>query len=165
MYQSNVPSPDDRHSASKHVPSELNLNKLDRAGQRQPVVKFPQQNSVPAWLQSLLKVQRGAQILFGGIFGLSLIVYGYTVYTQDLWKQQHGQLTRLQNQERQQGVMNENLKHKLAIDAEQPLNGLENPDPQKIIFITGAPQRPAKSPSAILSSSQPAPASQQPMGY
>ena len=164
MSQSNVPSPDDRHSASKHVPRELNPTKLDRTGQRQPVIKSLQQNSVPVWLQSLLKVQRGAQILFGGILGLSLIVYGYTVYTRDLWKQQHEQLTRLQNQERQQGVMNENLKHKLAIDAEQPLNGLENPDPQKIIFITGAPQRPAKSPSANLTP-QPALESQQPMGY
>jgi hypothetical protein len=164
MYPSNVPSPDDRHSDSERLPIELNAVRLKQTRQQQPVIQFPQHNSVPAWLRSLLTVQQGATILFGGIFGLSLIVYGYTVYTQDLWKQQHGQLTRLQTKELQQGVMNENLKHQMAVAAEQPLNGLENPDPQKIIFITGAPQRPTKLPPTA-SSLKPAPESRPPLGY
>jgi hypothetical protein len=164
MYQSNVPSSDDRYSASEQLPIELNAVRLKQARQQQPAIQFPQQNSVPVWLRSLLTVQRSAKILFGGIFGLSLVVYGYTVYTQDLWKQQHGQLTRLQIQERQQGAMNENLKHQMAVAAEQPLNGLENPDPQKMIFITGAPQRPTKLPPAA-SSPKPVPESKPPLGY
>ncbi len=164
MYQSNVPSPDDRHPDADRQSIELNAERFKQNHQHQPAIQFPQRNSVPAWLRSLLTVQQGAKILFSGIFGLSLIVYAYTVHTQNLWKQQHGQLTRLQNQERQQGVMNENLKQQMAVAAEQPLNGLENPDPQKIIFITGAPQRPIKSPSAN-SSSQPASESKPPLGY
>lgn len=165
MYQSNVPSSDDRYSASEQLPIELNAVRLKQAHQQQPAIhQFPQQNSVPVWLRSLLTVQRRAKILFGGIFGLSLVVYGYTVYTQDLWKQQHGQLTRLQIQERQQGAMNENLKHQMAVAAEQPLNGLENPDPQKMIFITGAPQRPTKLPPAA-SSPKPVTESKPPLGY
>jgi hypothetical protein len=164
MYQSNVSSPDDRHPDADRQSIELNAERFKQNHQHQPAIQFPQRNSVPAWLRSLLTVQQGAKILFSGIFGLSLIVYTYTVYTQNLWKQQHGQLTRLQNQERQQGVMNENLKHQMAVAAEHPLNGLENPDPQKIIFITGAPQRPIKSPSAT-SSSQPESESKPPLGY
>ena len=100
--------------------------------------------SVPAWLRSLLGLQRGATILFGLVFGLSAIGYGYTVYTQDIWKRQHQQLRHLQDQERQQGVMMENLNHQYAIAAEHPQNKLLPPDPKKIVVVPSAPLRPAK---------------------
>lgn len=82
--------------------------------------------------------------MFGVVFGLSAIGYGYTVYTQDVWKQQHRQLKQLQNQERQQGVMTENLNHQLAIAAEHPKNNLLPPDPKKIVFVPSASLRPSK---------------------
>jgi hypothetical protein len=122
------------------------------------------QRSVPAWLRSLLTLQRGATLMFGLVFGLSAIGYGYTVYTQDVWKQQHRQLKQLQNQERQQGVMTENLNHQLAIAAEQPKNNLLPPDPKQIVFITSAPLRPSK-PLPTPASATTAPKSSPPSGY
>jgi hypothetical protein len=103
-------------------------------------------------------------MIFCGLFGLSAIVYGYTVYTQDAWRNQHGQLRRLQVQERQQGVMNENLKQQMAQAAEQPESGLVAPSPDRIITIPIAPQRPAKSPATV-STPKPIQKSQLPSGY
>jgi hypothetical protein len=79
-------------------------------------------------------------------------------------QQQHGQLKRLQLQERQQGVMNENLKHQMAQMAEQPASGLVHPSPDLIVTIPSAPQRPAKSPDADRSA-KPMPGSNLPVGY
>jgi hypothetical protein len=100
--------------------------------------------SVPAWLRSLLSLQRGATVIFGLVFGASALGYGYTVYTQDIWKRQHQQLRQLQTQERQQGVMTENLNHQYAIAAEHPQNKLLPPDPKKIVVVPSAPLRPTK---------------------
>jgi hypothetical protein len=117
----------------------------------------------PIWLKSLLTIQRSVMVVFCSIFGLSAIGYGYTVYTQDLWKSQHGQLRRLQNQESQGGVMNENLKQDLAQQAESSTSGLVAPTPDRNIFIPIAPQRPAKTlPTTSARTSQ---LSQLPRGY
>jgi hypothetical protein len=129
---------------------------------RQQVRQFPQPQSSPVWLRSLLSLHRGVKIVFGGIFGLSLIGYGFTVYTQDTWKHQHGQLKRLQVQERQQSVMTENLKHQLAATAEEPNSKLVPPAPKQILFLPSAPARPAR----LLPSAPTAPTPQQPpVGY
>jgi hypothetical protein len=116
----------------------------------------------PIWLRSLLTIQRSVMVLFCSIFGLSAIGYGYTVYTQDLWKSQHGQLRRLQNQESQGGAMNENLKQKMAEDAESSASGLVAPSPDRNIFIPIAPQRPAKTRPTRSAATQ---LSQIPRGY
>jgi uncharacterized protein HemX len=128
------------------------------------VRQIDRHRSVPGWLRSLLTLQRGATILFGLVFGASALGYGYTVYTQGVWKQQHRQLKQLQTQERQQGVMNENLKHQLAIAAEQPKNNLQPPDPKQIVFIPSAPLRPSK-PLPTPSSASISPQSSPPAGY
>ncbi len=99
---------------------------------------------LPAWLRSLSTIQRVTGILLGAVLGLSIIVHTYTVHTQDLWKQQHGQLQRLQTQERQQGVMDENLKHQLAEAAEKPESKLIAPTPKQLVFIPSAPLRSTK---------------------
>ena len=102
--------------------------------------------------------------MFGLVFGLSAIGYGYTVYTQDVWKQQHRQLKLLQVQERQQGVMTEHLNHQLAIAAERPKNGLQPPDPKQIVFVPSAPLRQTKSLTAPPSATN-IPKSPPPSGY
>lgn len=132
--------------------------------QKHQVRKLPKHNGLPLWLKYLLTMQRGALAVFCSVLGLSAIGYGYTVYTQDLWKSQHGQLRRLQLQERQQAVMNENLKQEMAKKAEDASSGLIAPNPDRIVFIPLAPQRPAKAlPSHYLP--QPTPTSKLPRGY
>jgi hypothetical protein len=132
--------------------------------QKHQVRQVTDRNSVPLWLKYLLTMQRGALAVFCGVFCLSAIGYGYTVYTQDLWKNQHGQLRRLQLQERQQAVMNENLKQEAAKKAEDPSSGLLAPNPERIVFIPSAPQRPAKS-LPTHHTPQPMPTSKVPLGY
>jgi type II secretory pathway component PulM len=83
-------------------------------------------------------------LLFTSAIGLSAIVYGYTVHTQDLWKSQYQQLKRLRTQENQQAVMNENLKQVLAISAQNADSGLVSPSPNLSVFIPSAPLRPLK---------------------
>ena len=110
-------------------------------------------------------MQQGAMIVFSSVLGLSTLVYGYTVYTQSLWRSQHGQLERLQLQESQQGMMNEHLKQKMAQAAEQVESGLIAPSPERILIIPSAPQRPIKQlPVATHSAASPPP-SQLPVGY
>jgi uncharacterized protein HemX len=137
MSRSNLSLPSHRSTSTQqaHVSSEQH---------HQRVRQINHHRSVPAWLRSLLTLQRGATIVFGLVFGLSAIGYGYTVYTQDVWKQQHRQLKQLQTQERQQGVMTENLNHQQALAAEHPKNNLLPPDPKKIVFVPSAPLRPNK---------------------
>ena len=151
-------------SASRSAQTRSNVVDAKYSQSLQPARQIPQNNSVPIWLTSLLTMQQGALAVFCSIFGLSAIAYGYNAYTQDLWKSQHGQLKRLQAQEHQQGVMNENLKHQLAQAAEQPKSGLVAPNPDRIVVIPSAPQRPTKSP-ATSSSPRSIPASKLPLGY
>jgi hypothetical protein len=155
MARSNI-SPHHRSSASQRAPIRSDVVAAKHSQ--------PQQHSVPVWLKSLLTIQQGSFAVFCSLLGLSAIVYGYTVYTQDLWRSQHGQLRRLQIQERQQGVMNENLKHLMAQAAEQPNSGLVAPNPERIVTIPSAPPRPAKS-AATPSVVKPIPKSKLSLGY
>ena len=147
MYQPNTP-PNDRSrslnagksSVSKRPPTTSNASGLNHR-----VRQLPQHNLVPIWLKLLLTMQKKAVVLLASIFGLNLILYGYTVYTQDSWKHQYGQLKRLQQQEDQQSVMNEILKHQMAQTSEQPESGLVAPQPDRIVFIPRAAQRATKS--------------------
>ena len=145
MYQSNEPRPVDRPSASPRRRTRTNVVELNHISQvTKKVSPLPQPRPIPAWLRSLSNIQRGTGIVFCSIFSLTIIAYSYTVYTQGLWKHQHGQLKRLQAQERQQGVMDENLKNQLATSAELPESGLVAPNPKNIVFIPSAASRPIK---------------------
>jgi hypothetical protein len=157
MSRSNSPISPHRSARAEQVSVASSVPQHERVRQ------INAHRSVPGWLRSLLTLQRGATIVFGVVFGASALGYGYTVYTQSVWKQQHRQLKQLQTQERQQGMMAENLKHQLAIAAEQPKNNLQPPDPKQIVFIPSAPLRPSKplpTPSATT-----LPKSSPPSGY
>jgi hypothetical protein len=119
----------------------------------------------PVWLRSLLTAQKASKILFGSVFGLSLVVYGYTMHTQTTWRTQQEQLRRWQNQERQQGVMNENLKQELAKIAESKGSGLVDPKPQMAVFVYSAPSRQPKPLPAQVQAPKSLPASKTPSGY
>lgn len=113
--------------------------------QKQPQVRELQRNTtIPPWLQSILKVQQGAKIVFVTIVGSIPFVYGYTVYTQDLWKTQYGHLNRLHVRGQQQLVMTENLKYQAAQAGDRPQSGLVAPTPDRMVFVTEEAPRPLK---------------------
>jgi hypothetical protein len=145
MDRSNTSQPNNRGLTSKRSQTRSPLVGSNQSPPQQQISQLLQPPVAPVWLKSLLTIQQGSLIVFASLFGLSVIVYGYTVYTQDAWRTQHGQLRRLQSQERQQGVMNENLKHELAQAAEQPESGLVAPSPDRIVVIPSAQPRPTKS--------------------
>ncbi len=181
MHQPNrLPHPNDSHPvtrgsglrqqrgakslASKPAPSKsttIGVNHLQQQQVRQLHTHAP----APVWLRSLLAAQKVSKILFGSVFGLSLVVYGYTMHTQTTWRTQQEQLRRWQNQERQQGVMNENLKQELAKIAESKGSGLVDPKPQMAVFIHSAPSRQPKPLPATAQAPKPMPASNTPSGY
>jgi hypothetical protein len=106
-------------------------------------------------------MQRAAMVLFLATFSLSAIVYGVTVYDRSTWKTEHKQLQKLQRQELQQATITENLKHKLAEEAELPSSGFEDPKPEKTISISPATQR---QPRPLISTPSTAP-TKMPAGY
>lgn len=160
MYQPNLPP----SSVSTKRRTRTNVVELNHISQsREKVSQLPLNNSAPSWLKSLLTLQKGAAMMFGTVFCLSLGIYGYTVQTQDLWKHQHGQLKHLQIQERQQGIIDENLRHRMAEAAEEKESGLVSPNPKQMVFLPSAQSRPPKS---LTSPKQPTPTSQKPpLGY
>jgi hypothetical protein len=119
----------------------------------------------PAWLKSLFALQRVSLIMFGSIFGLSSIVYGYTMHTQSTWRSQQDQLRRWQNQERHQGVMIENLNQDAAKTAEDKDSGLVNPKPHLAVFVNSATPRPPKPLPSSSPASTATPVSKIPLGY
>ncbi len=166
MYQPNSPrQDDDRPSAPVRRRTRTNVVELNHVSQvRSKVSQLPPPHSAPVWLRSLLTIERGAAALFVSVFGLSIVVYGYTVHTQNSWKQQYGKLNRIDLQERQQVVMDANLKHQMAEAAELDPKNFEAPDPKKVAFIPSVAPRPTKSdPKPTKFKVSPAP--KLPLGY
>jgi hypothetical protein len=99
--------------------------------------------SAPAWLQLLLKVQRGSSIASCVLVAITLAAYGWTVYLQQLWAQDYRKLENLQRQERQITAASEVLKDQIAREAEHPESGLVIPAPSTTVFLPAASPRPA----------------------
>jgi hypothetical protein len=131
--------------------------------QTQPVRQF--HHSEPVWLKSLLALQRVSLIMFGSIFGLSSIMYGYTMHTQNTWRSQQDQLRRWQDQERQQGVMTEEINQQEAKKAEAKGSGFVNPKPNLSVFVNSATPRPPKPMPSQKPSPTSTPVSKIPLGY
>ena len=143
------------------VSTTVGINQL----QQQRVRQLPSRAPAPVWLKSLIAAQKVSMVLFGSVFGLSSIVYGYTMHTQTTWRTQQEQLRRWQHQERQQGVMNENLKQELAKRAEAKGSGLVAPTPQMSVFVHGAPLRQPKTLPTTAQALKPIPPAKIPSGY
>ena len=68
----------------------------------------------------------------------TLIVYGWTVYSQELWSQSYRKLQNLQRHERQLNTTNATLTNKMAEEAEQPGTELVSPTSAGTIFLPPA---------------------------
>ncbi len=164
MYQSKVSDLHSKAATVSKVPRRSKAVELGRDRQAQQVRQLHQNVPTPPWLKSLLKIQEGARVIFAIVVGTIPIVYGYTVYTQDQWKNQHGQLNRLRAKEQQQIVMTENLKHQQAEAADRPNSGFVAPTPDRMVFVAPAPARPLKH-RPQTPTPKPHPEIQTPQGY
>jgi hypothetical protein len=151
--------------ASNTPSSPLKTVGINHLEQQHKVQQLHSHAPAPVWLKSLLTAQRISMILFASVFGLSSIVYGYTMHTHTTWRTQQDQLSRWNNQERHQGVMNEKLKQDLAKKAETKESGLVAPKPEMSVFVRGASPRQLKSLPATAHTPTPIPAAKIPSGY
>jgi hypothetical protein len=127
------------------------------------VQTLPRPQTNPSWLKLLLVLQRtSSAFTFLLVVGL-LVVYGWTVYTQQRWGRAYNRMEALQKQERQMMAANEVIKNQMAKQAEIPDSGLVLPEPGNTIFLTPAPQRPPVTPEVNMPPPQPIPA--RPLGY
>jgi hypothetical protein len=91
--------------------------------------------SMPIWIMRLHRLQRHTSLVSILLVIATLIAYGWTVYSQQLWGQSYRRLQNLQRHERQLTITNGVLKSKMAADAEKPNAGLVSPSPAGTIFL------------------------------
>ncbi len=109
----------------------------------------------PAWLLYLCQLQRQVSVVTWLLVTAMLVVYGWTMYSQQKWNQAYKHLETLQLHERQLMSTNEVLKNKLALQAQQPDIGLVPPDPAEAIVLQPAAQRPAQATKLVQLTTQP----------
>jgi hypothetical protein len=107
---------------------------------------MPASEVMPLWLTRLCVCQRNTSIVTFACVAATLMVYGWTVYSKELWSQSYKKLQNLQRQERQLTVTNGVLKSKMATDAEKNNNGFTSMTPQRMIFLSPTPGNPNQIP-------------------
>jgi hypothetical protein len=134
---------------------------------------MPPGDALPMWLLRLNSLHRYSGIATFLLVASTLVVYGWTVYSQELWGQTYRKIQNLQRQERQLTTTNEVLKNRAATQAERPTSGLVPPRPSGQIFLSPAPDNPPSqnllqnpSPSSLTAPSNTQPQnSPPPLGY
>lgn len=127
------------------------------------VRRLPSQRSLPLWLRLLIKLQRGSVIITFVLITLALVLYGSTVYTQQLWSREYNKLKTMQRNERQLVSASSMLRNQIAQQAERPASGLIPRTPAHLIFLRPAPSRPA--PANTTTTPQPQTTPDAPLGY
>lgn len=133
---------------------------------RLPVM--PNSSAAPVWLLRLYTSHRYSSVVTFLLVTSALVVYGWTVYSQELWGQGYRRLQNLQLYERQLTTTNATLKNKMAEEAEKQTSGLVSPTPDRTLFLPASP--PSSSPHPISPAITPNPQIQQqstssPLGY
>jgi hypothetical protein len=105
--------------------------------------------SVPIWLLRLQTVYRYSSALTFLFVTSTLVVYGWTVYSQELWSEYYRTLQSLQRHERQLNTTNAALMKKIAEEGEKTETGLRLPTPGETIFLPSI--SPSPSPQSLSS--------------
>ncbi|MEO1377811.1 MAG: hypothetical protein AAFW70_26745, partial [Cyanobacteria bacterium J06635_10] len=120
-------------------PQRINSNSVaskNREPKNQKAIPImPDGSKVPMWLMRWNSFHRKTSIVTFLLVGATLIVYGWTVYSQHLWSRSYKKLQELQRNERQLTKHDETLKNKMAQEAEKPRYGLVSPTPANTIFL------------------------------
>lgn len=107
-------------------------------GNQERVPVMPNSESAPLWLLRLHAIHRNSSIVAFLLVAATLVVYGWTVYSQELWSQAYQKLQNLRREERQLTTTSEVLQNKMATEGEKPSTGLVAPTPARAIFINPA---------------------------
>jgi hypothetical protein len=112
-------------------------------------------------------MHRHSGILAFVLVATTLVIYGWTVYSQQHWSQSYRKLQTLQRDERQLTTTIEVLKNKMAQEAQTPAAGLVSPSPAGAIFLPPASEDANSSPSTTTPESnfQPQQQNSAPIGY
>ncbi|MBV6626545.1 MAG: hypothetical protein KI793_27020 [Rivularia sp. (in: Bacteria)] len=113
--------------------SKNNRNSVNRDRRAIPVM--PDGSKVPVWLMRWNSLHRHSAVITFLLVSATLVVYGWTVYSQHLWSRSYKQLQELQRDERQLTKHDEILKNRMAVEAEQPHSGFVSPTPANTIFL------------------------------
>ncbi|WP_338422914.1 hypothetical protein [Anabaena sphaerica] len=121
--------------------------------------------AAPMWLLRLHTVYRYSSVTAFLFVAATLVVYGWTVYSQELWSQAYRTLQSLQRHERQLTTTNATLTSKMAQEAEEPGAGLVSPTPGGTIFLPPTSHSPGSASSTTISNSEAQPQTSSPLGY
>lgn len=125
----------------KQLPNQNRSTKTPKSprGNQERVPVMPNSESAPLWLLRLHAIHRNSSIVAFLLVAATLVVYGWTVYSQELWSQAYQKLQNLRREERQLTTTSEVLQNKMATEGEKPSAGLVAPTPDKTIFVLPAP--------------------------
>ncbi|NMG11803.1 hypothetical protein [Brasilonema sp. UFV-L1] len=126
-------------STNKHTTTSVSELGKQKAS---AVPMMPSAESVPFWLLRLCTLHRYSSIVAFALVAVTLVVYGWTVYSQQLWSQAYRKLQNLQRHERQLMTTNEVLKNKMAQEVERTPGKFVSPSPDRMIFWEPAPIEP-----------------------
>ncbi len=133
-------------------------------------VQFPEKSrSSPFWLLRLCQLQQRFCAVTWLLMIAMLMVYGWTVYSQQKWNQAYSKLENLQSYERQLMRNNEVRKDKLALQAQQPDMGLVPPNPAEAIVLQPVTENSIRANKSIHLTTKPSAQNNQsaslPLGY
>ncbi len=121
--------------------------------------------STPIWLLRLHAVYRYSSAATFVFVAATLVVYGWTVYSQELWSQYYRTLQSLQRHERQLNTTNAALIKKMAEEGEKAEAGLRLPTPGETIFLPPTSPSPKSASSTATSNSEAQTQTSSPLGY
>jgi hypothetical protein len=104
-------------------------------------------NRLPSWLQRLLKVQQQVWLVTVILAVSTLVIYGWSVYSQQQWGMAYRDLDRLRRNERQLISGSEMMKNQIAEKLDASNLGLAPQVAKDVIFIQPAPAQPAADPA------------------
>jgi hypothetical protein len=100
-------------------------------------------NRLPRGLQRLLKVQQQVWIVTVILAVSTLVIYGWSVYSQQQWGMAYRDLDRLRRNERQLISGSEMMKNQIAEKVDAANLGLAPQVAKDVIFLQPAPAQPA----------------------
>jgi hypothetical protein len=115
-------------------PQRVN-NRNSSLRDRKAIPVMPDGSKVPVWLMRWNSLHRHSAAIAFLLVSATLVVYGWTVYSQHLWSSSYKKLQELQRDERQLTKHDEALKNRMAQEAEKPHSGLVSPTPANTIFL------------------------------
>ncbi|TAE58453.1 MAG: hypothetical protein EAZ76_01925 [Nostocales cyanobacterium] len=101
----------------------------------QDLPMMSQTGNFPRWLLSLHSLYRYSSGIAFCLVAATLAVYGWTVYSQELWGRYYSNLKNLQRHERQLNTTNATLTSKMAKEGEAAGKALVTPSAGETIFL------------------------------